>query len=87
MSEETIAIALTPRERQMISALRDIPPSPLRDLCEELIERLFEFVREPHCPEMQADGVPCSSASADCEQCARVRTLLETLRSGLTTAA
>ena len=87
MSEETIAIALTPGERRMISALRDVPPGPLHDLCEELIERLFEFVREPRCPEMQADGVPCGSASADCEQCARVRTLLETLRRGLTPAA
>ena len=83
MSEETTSVALTPRELRMISGLRDIPPSPLRDLCQELIDRLIEFVREPRCPEFQADGVPCTSASADCEQCARVTKLMETLRSGM----
>ncbi len=44
---------------------------------------LVEYVREPKCAEMQADGVPCTSAEADCEQCVKVRELLATLRHGL----
>ena len=81
---ENVSVKLTRDEWELISGLRDIPPSPLRDLMHEMMTSLVEYVREPKCAEMQADGVPCTSATADCEQCLKVQQLLKTLRHGLT---
>jgi hypothetical protein len=83
MSERVVTIAVTPEERRIISALRDLPASPLRDLLGQVMVDLVEFVREPSCPEMQADGVPCASPNADCEECRMLREVLETLRDRL----
>jgi hypothetical protein len=80
---EHVSVELTPEEWELISGLRDIPPSPLRDVMNEMMTALVDYVREPKCAEMQADGVPCSSPTADCEQCLKVQTLLTTLRHGL----
>ncbi len=80
MNERVVTIAVTPAERRIVSALRDLPPSPLRDLLGQVMARLVEFVREPSCPEMQADGVPCTSQAADCEQCRKLKEVLESLR-------
>jgi hypothetical protein len=52
----------------------------------EMMAALVEYVREPKCAEMQADGVPCTSPAADCEQCHKVHQLLMTLRHGMTQA-
>ncbi len=83
---EQVSVTLTPDEWRLISGLRDLPPSPLRDLMGEMMTALVEYVREPKCPEMQADGVPCASPTADCEQCQKVHQLLMTLRHGVTAA-
>jgi hypothetical protein len=83
MTEQLTTVALTAEERRIISNLRDIPPSPLRDLSREVIIRLLEFVREPKCSEMQGDGVPCDRPEADCEQCTRLRQIVESLRDTL----
>ncbi|MBZ5589966.1 MAG: hypothetical protein LAO05_15530 [Acidobacteriia bacterium] len=80
---DDLSVKLTPEEWHLISGLRDIPPSPLRDLMHEMMTALVEYVREPKCAEMQADGVPCSSPTADCEQCEKVRQLLTNLRHGV----
>jgi hypothetical protein len=80
MNERVVTLAVTPAERRIISALRDLPPSPLKDLLGQVLARLVEFVRDPSCPEMQADGVPCSSPTSDCEQCRKLKEVLETLR-------
>ena len=80
---EHVSVELTPEEWELISGLRDIPPSPLRDVMNEMMTALVDYVREPKCAEMQADGVPCSSPTADCEQCLKAQTLLTTLRHGL----
>ncbi|MGD1146320.1 MAG: hypothetical protein ABR961_00040 [Thermoanaerobaculaceae bacterium] len=80
---EDVSVKLTPEEWSLISGLRDIPPSPLRDLMHEMMTALVDYVREPRCAEMQADGVPCSSPTADCEQCLKVQQLLKTLRQGV----
>ena len=77
---EHVSVKLTPEEWNLISGLRDIPPGPLRDLTNEMVAALVEYVREPKCAEMQADGVPCASPTADCEQCEKVQQLLTTLR-------
>jgi len=80
---ENVSVKLTPEEWNLISGLRDIPPSPLRDLMHEMMTALVDYVREPKCAEMQADGVPCASPAADCEQCLKVQDLLKTLRHGV----
>jgi hypothetical protein len=79
MSERTVQMRLTRDERRIVAALRDIPPSPLRDLAQEVISRLVEFVREPRCAELQADGAPCDRSEADCEQCLKLRSIVESL--------
>ena len=75
-----VTIAVTPEERRIVSALRDLPPGPLKELLAQVMTRLADLVREPGCPEMQADGVPCAVATADCEQCRKLKQMLEYLR-------
>ena len=57
-------VALSEDERRLVLALREIPESPLRDLYTRLVSELTDFVSSPSCAEMQADGAPCTSASA-----------------------
>lgn len=78
-----LSIPLSESERRIVSALRDIPAGPAKDLSYEVVQRLLEFVAEPRCAEMQADGVPCDRAEADCEQCTTLREILEGLRGSL----
>jgi len=80
---EPVSVKLSSDEWKLISGLREIPPSPLRDLMKQMMSELLEYVREPKCAELQADGVPCASPSADCEQCQKVHQLLIALRHGL----
>jgi len=86
MPEELVSVKLDPEEWRLVAGLRDIPASPLRELMHELMMSLVEYVREPKCAELQADGVPCESPAADCEQCVRVKALLLTLRRGVASA-
>jgi hypothetical protein len=74
---------LTPDERRLVLALREIPQSPLRDLYTRLVSELTDFVTSPTCAEMQGDGAPCTSAEASCDQCRKLESLLEGLRSRL----
>ena len=83
MEKEAVNVKLDADEWKLVAGLRDIPPSPLRDLMQEMMLSLVDYVREPKCPEIQADGVPCESPTADCEQCMRVKELLFTLRRGM----
>jgi hypothetical protein len=75
--------ALTPVERRLVLALREVPESPLRDLYTTLVAELTDFVASPTCAEMQGDGAPCTSAEASCDQCRKLESLLEGLRSRL----
>ena len=74
---------LTADERRLVLALREIPPSPLRDLYATLVSELTDFVTNPTCTEMQGDGAPCTSAEDCCDQCRKLESLLEGLRSRL----
>ena len=76
---EMKSVNLNETEWRLIRNLREIPDSPLRDLLEQVLQRLTEFVREPRCPEVQADGVPCDRPEADCEQCLRMKEILTRL--------
>jgi hypothetical protein len=86
VEQELVSVRLDPDEWKLVAGLRDIPPSPLRDLMREMMLALVDYVREPKCPELQADGVPCETPEADCEQCVRVKELLFTLRRGVAKA-
>jgi hypothetical protein len=76
-------MALSPEERRLVLTLRGIPPSRLRDLLTVFMGELAEFVASPSCAEMQADGAPCASAEASCDECRKVVSLLEGLRGRL----
>jgi hypothetical protein len=67
-------------ERRLVCALREVPSGELRASFVALIADMAHAIVEPHCPEMQADGVPCASASAQCDRCRRVAPLLDRLR-------
>ena len=70
-------------EAKVLSQLREIPPGPIRDDLFELLADLVGFVRDPRCPEAQADGVPCLSGTVDCGQCMQVAGVLASLHSRL----
>ena len=82
MSEATL-IPVSPDERKLLLALREIPPSRLRDLMTTLVDELVGFVAAPSCAEMQADGAPCPTTDVACDECRKLTTILEGLRSRL----
>jgi hypothetical protein len=79
----TAVETLSPEERRVLLALREIPESRLRELFTTLVSELTEFVASPTCAEMQSDGAPCTSVEASCDQCRKVEQLLEGLRTRL----
>ena len=76
-------LPLSPVEQKLLLALREIPPSRLRDLMTTLVGELVDFVAEPGCAEMQADGAPCPTTDASCDECRKLTTILEGLRGRL----
>jgi hypothetical protein len=74
---------LRPEELRLVLALRAIPESPLRDRLLALLGELCDFVAQPCCAELQADGAPCTSAQAACDQCRKLLELLDGLRGRL----
>ncbi len=70
-------------EWRLIARLREAPEGPLRHRLLELLDELVQFLREPRCAQVQADGVPCGAVEADCEECLQVAEMLTTLRSSL----
>jgi len=76
-------LPLSSEEQKLLRALREIPPSRLRDLLTTLIGELADFVAEPSCAEMQADGAPCPATDVSCDECRKLTTILEGLRGRL----
>ncbi len=74
---------LRPEERRLIETLREVPPSPLREHLLALLSELLDFVSQPGCTDMQADGAPCGSAQAACDECHKLTQLLDGLRTRL----
>ena len=74
---------LRPEERELVAALRAIPPSPLRDRLAQLVSELVAFVAAPACAELQADGAPCTSAQARMQRVQRMHLLRSTQMKGL----
>jgi len=83
MGQEPITLTVSPAEYRMLTTLREMPDSPLRDRVQWLLAELLAFARNPRCPELQADGVPCANPAADCDQCQVVRDMLETMEKAL----
>jgi hypothetical protein len=48
-----------------------------------LVDELCDFVAAPGCAEMQADGAPCPTTDVSCDECRKLTTILEGLRSRL----
>ena len=76
-------LPLTLEEQKLLLALREIPPSRLRDLTMALVSELAEFVSDPACAEMQADGAPCPTTQLSCDECRKLASVLEGLRGRL----
>ena len=65
-------------------ALLSVPGARAIDITDtRLVSELTDFVSSPTCAEMQGDGAPCASAAASCDQCRKLETLLEGLRTRL----
>jgi len=82
MSGEAL-LPLSREEQKLVLALREIPESRLRDLMTTLVSELLDFVAEPSCAEMQADGAPCPTTEVSCDECRKLTTILEGLRGRL----
>ncbi len=75
-----VQVTLSPEEWKLVSALRAIPESPLKERLDALFTEVLKFAVDPKCSESQADGVPCTNTAADCESCRRVTDLIDLLR-------
>ena len=80
MEQHAVTVTLSPTEWRLVAGLRDIPESALKAELDEVINLAVALVREPKCSQVQADGVPCGSASVDCEACERITGKLETVK-------
>lgn len=60
----------------MIGKVRDVERAMNERL---LLGQIVKILREPHCAESQADGVPCGDAHGSCDQCDRAADLAEAL--------
>lgn len=79
MARIPIDATLSAEEWDLVAALRGLPPGPLRARVEQLLRDVVAFVREPGCAEMQADGVPCTTATAQCDQCVHLAAMIDGL--------
>jgi hypothetical protein len=69
-----------PGGEQLAAVLGDLPEGPLKRRLDAFLGELARLVGHPGCPEMQADGVPCPTATASCEECQQVAELVDMLR-------
>ena len=79
MGPDPITLTVSPEEYRLITTLRGMPESPLRDRVQRLLADLVAFARNPRCPELQADGAPCANPAADCDQCKVVLAMLDAM--------
>lgn len=77
---ESVPVTLTPEEWKLVSALRALPESPLKERLDALFGELLKFAADPKCAESQGDGVPCTNTSMDCDSCRKVTDLIDFLR-------
>jgi hypothetical protein len=75
-----VQVTLSPKEWELVSALRNVPESPLKAQIDALLGELMKFAADPKCYESQGDGVPCTNTNMDCDSCKRVTDLIDSLR-------
>ena len=80
---QATSVMLSATERELLSALREMPDGSLKTRLESFLVELTTFVSTPGCAQMQADGIPCGDAAADCEECLMLDQMLKTLKSTL----
>lgn len=76
----TLDPTLDRAEVRLLAAMRDLPPGDLRDTFLALVDDLATFAEAPRCTEAQADGVPCTSASTQCDRCRKAALVLRRMR-------
>lgn len=85
MNDANVSLTVSDYERRLITTLRDLPESPLRDRVHRLLDELVTFIRFPRCQWMQGDGVPCGSIDRDCEHCVHLLEMLDHLSESIST--
>lgn len=80
---QATSVLLSTTEAEILTALRETPDGPLKTRLEAFMVELTRMVSHPGCAEMQADGIPCGDATADCEECLALDKMLHILRSTL----
>jgi len=80
---QATSVQLNATEQQILTALRETPDGPLKTRLEEFLLELTRKVSNPGCAEIQADGIPCGEASADCQECLALDKMIATLKSTL----
>jgi hypothetical protein len=67
-------------EARLVAALRGLPPGDVREALLALVDDLAAFAQAPRCTDAQADGVPCTSASTQCDRCRKAAFVLRRMR-------
>lgn len=67
---------LNDEERELLGMWREIAAGPMQHRVKGIVMELVSFARDPHCDEMQGDGVPCPDAKNQCDNCWRIVEIL-----------
>jgi hypothetical protein len=76
MTRLEVPLPLSQEENELIAIWRDLPSGPMQRRVRAMVSELLQFARDPHCDEMQGDGVPCGEPRNRCEECAKVVEIL-----------
>ncbi len=76
MSRLEVPLPLSNEENELVAIWRELPAGPMQRRVREIVVEILRFARDPHCDEMQGDGVPCSQPRTRCDECARVIEIL-----------
>lgn len=87
MTRLEVPLPLSDEENELIATLRELPQGPMQRRVREIAMELLRFAKDPHCDEMQGDGVPCGEPRNRCEECARVVEILRRFETRVTPPA
>lgn len=87
MSRLEVPLPLSNEENELVALWRELPAGPMQRRVREIALELLRFARDPHCDEMQGDGVPCAQPRNRCEDCARVIEILRRFETRVTAPA
>lgn len=87
MTRMEVPLPLSTEENELIAIWRELPAGPMQRRVREIVVELLRFARDPHCDEMQGDGVPCTQPRTRCEDCARVIAILRSFETRVSSPA